>query len=72
MIRGMGGGGKDILCEGFTLALQQIVAGLGALELALHQPERLSGWENGLPSLKVVYVLAMRFDAMVRYETNGG
>ena len=48
-----------ILCEGFALALQQVVTGLGALEFALHQPERLSGWENGLPSLKVVHVLAM-------------
>ena len=44
------------LGEGFALALQQVVAGLGALELALHQAQRLARGEDGLSRLGVVSV----------------
>lgn len=48
------GRGRGVLGEGFALTLQQVVAGLGALELALHQPQRLAGGEDGLSCLMVV------------------
>jgi hypothetical protein len=42
----------NALGQGLALALQQIVAGLGALELALHQPQRLARGEDGLSGLR--------------------
>lgn len=53
----VGGAGSiatgNALGQGLALALQQIVAGLGALELALHQPQRLARGEDGLSGLEV-------------------
>lgn len=46
----------NALGQGLALALQQVVAGLGALELALHQPQRLARGEDGLSRLRVVSV----------------
>jgi hypothetical protein len=45
-----------VLCQGLALALEQVMAGLGALELALHQTERLARREDGLSGLMVVSV----------------
>lgn len=49
--------GHRVLCKGFTLPLEQVVTGLGALELALHQPQRLARGEDGLSRLMVVSVV---------------
>jgi len=45
-----------VLCQSFTLPLEQIVAGLCALELALHQAQRLARREDGFSRLMVVSV----------------
>jgi hypothetical protein len=42
-----------VLGQGFTFPLEQVVAGLGALELALHQTQRLARREDGLSCLAV-------------------
>jgi hypothetical protein len=39
-----------LLCESLALPLEQAVACLSTLELALHQTQRLSGGEDGLAS----------------------
>lgn len=44
----------SLLGQGLALALEQVVAGLGALELALHDAQRLARGEDGLPRLRVV------------------
>lgn len=41
----------DALGKGFTLALEQAVTLLGALELGLHQPKGLASREDRLPFL---------------------
>lgn len=41
----------DILCESFTLLLEQTMAGLSSFELRLHNTERLPRRENGLTIL---------------------
>ena len=50
----------NALGQGLALALQQVVASLGALELALHQPQRLARGEDGLSRLRVVSVGVLR------------
>jgi hypothetical protein len=42
------------LCQGFTLSLEQIMASLSALELALHQTQRLPRREDGFSCLLAV------------------
>lgn len=49
--------GRGLLCECLTLALQKIVASLGALQLRLHQPQRLARGEDGFSRLRVVSVV---------------
>ena len=44
----------NVLGERLALALQQVVAGLGALELALHQPQLLARLEYLLSHLILV------------------
>lgn len=46
----------SVLCEGLALSLQQIVAGLGALQLALHQAQRLARRKDGFSRLMVMLV----------------
>ena len=38
---------EDLLCESFTLSLQQAVAGLSTLQLAVHLAQRLPRGEDG-------------------------
>ncbi len=40
-----------LLCESFTLSLQQIMTGLSSLQLSLHQSQRLPGWEDSFSVL---------------------
>ncbi len=42
----------DILGQGLALPLEQAVAGFCALELALHQAQRLTRRENSFPVLR--------------------
>jgi hypothetical protein len=44
---------RCVLGQGFTLSLEQVMAGLCALELALHQTQRLARREDGLSCLEV-------------------
>jgi hypothetical protein len=41
----------NLLCQGFTLSLEKIMALLSALQLALHLPQHLARREDGLASL---------------------
>jgi hypothetical protein len=45
-----------VLCQSFTLALEQIMASLSTLQLALHQTKRLPRREDGFSCLAVVSV----------------
>lgn len=47
-----GGADEDVLCESLTLSLEEIVASLSSLELALHGTQRLAGGEDGFPVLR--------------------
>lgn len=47
----MGDSREHALGQGLTLALQQVVARLCALELALHDAQRLARGKHGLPGL---------------------
>lgn len=49
-------GELDLLGESFTLSLQQIMTSLSSLELRLHQPQRLTGWEDSFSILGGVSV----------------
>lgn len=46
---------RHLLGQGLTFALEQVVANLGALELALHEPQRLPGREDGFSCLGGLY-----------------
>ena len=48
---------RCVLGQGLALSLEQIVASLGALELALHQTQRLARGEDGFACLAVVSVV---------------
>jgi hypothetical protein len=45
---------ENILCKGLTLSLQETVTRLCSFELALHETQRLSRWEDGFPILKPI------------------
>jgi hypothetical protein len=45
------GDGGDILCQSFTLSLQQTMASLRTFQFTLHQPKRLAGREDRLTAL---------------------
>jgi hypothetical protein len=42
---------RGLLCQSFTLSLQQIMTSLSSLQLSLHQPQRLPGWEDSFSVL---------------------
>jgi hypothetical protein len=56
-------GGEYVVCtsealgEGFGFALEQVVALLGALELALHLAQRLPRGEDGFSVLSIAFIL---------------
>lgn len=59
---------RCVLCQGFTLSLQQVVTSLGALELAFHHTQRLPCREDGLSGLRVVLASAVP----VAHDTDSG
>jgi hypothetical protein len=42
---------RGLLCQSFTLSLQQIMTSLSSLQLGLHQSQRLPGWEDSFSVL---------------------
>jgi hypothetical protein len=42
---------RGLLCQSFTLSLQQIMTSLSSLQLSLHQSQRLPGWEDSFSVL---------------------
>lgn len=42
---------EGVLCQGLALSLEQVVSRLGALELALHQRQRLARRKDGFSGL---------------------